>query len=596
MNKRLLATLLVSLPLGAALSPARATTVAPPPNLGQLARASETVVLASALESWVDEGGGSLPTTITRFQLARTVAGADTGFVFEVRSPGGTGKEQGAVVEGAPRFAADHDYLLFLDRAPLARWQAKMMSYGLLVQDPDGDLLRPLAEASQIEMATARSYEPVGAYHRDALLAHLGAVARGAAWSSALAGAVEIPGRTAPPVGRINAAFTAPQFCVYLLDPTDGNPNRWFGYETGASSSIQATTPGQTGVADGGVGAVQAGTSAWTGHSDSVIRYNYGGTRARNITCTGNFDIDSGGVVFDDPCNDIADLSSCNGTLAIGGSFYGNQTQTYDGQPWHPATATFAVVNNGAQCVGTSGFQEAISHELGHSQGFGHHNPPNPATALMSAFLKNDGMGAALRAQDKICAAFSYHTYLDVPYNYWTWRWIEGLENAGVPTGCTTGNYCPAADMTRSDMAIFLLRSKEGGSYTPPACTVPMFLDVPCSNPAAPWINELVRRGVTAGCGGGNYCPGTAVTRSQMAVFLLVTLEGPGYSPAACTTPAFADMPCSSPFAKWVNELVRRGITAGCGGGNYCPNSTVHRDQMSVFLTTTFSLPLPPAP
>ena len=147
--------------------------------------------------------------------------------------------------------------------------------------------------------------------------------------------------------------------------------------------------------------------------------------------------------------------------------------------------------------------------------------------------------------------------------------------------------------MTRDEMAPFLLKAKDGGSYTPPACTTPMFADVPCSNSYAPWINELVRRGVTAGCGGGNYCPGTAVTRSQMAVFLLVTL---GISPPACTTPVFADVPCSSPFAPFINELVRRGVTAGCGGGNYCPASVGNRDQMAIFLATAFHLTLPPAP
>lgn len=37
-------------------------------------------------------------------------------------------------------------------------------------------------------------------------------------------------------------------------------------------------------------------------------------------------------------------------------------------------------------------------------------------------------------------------------------------------------------------------------------------------------------------------------------------------------------------------------MTAGCGGGDYCPNTTINRDQMAVFLATNFSLPVPPAP
>jgi hypothetical protein len=76
-------------------------------------------------------------------------------------------------------------------------------------------------------------------------------------------------------------------------------------------------------------------------------------------------------------------------------------------------------------------------------------------------------------------------------------------------------------------MAIFLLRSIEGASYTPPACSAPTFLDVPCSSTFAPWIEELARRGITAGCGGGNYCPGDSVTRGQMAVFLTRAFEIP---------------------------------------------------------------------
>ena len=55
----------------------------------------------------------------------------------------------------------------------------------------------------------------------------------------------------------------------------------------------------------------------------------------------------------------------------------------------------------------------------------------------------------------------------------------------------------------------------------------------------------------------------------------------------------FSDVPCSSPFAVWINELVRRGITGGCGGGLFCPTAPNTRAQMAIFLTTTFGLALP---
>ncbi|MFL6262036.1 MAG: S-layer homology domain-containing protein [Thermoanaerobaculia bacterium] len=593
MTRRLLTAFFVSLPFWAVLSPARATTVAPPPNLGALARASQSVTFAEAVESW-GEDGETIPVTVTRFHLLQPVAGARTGDVFEVTEPGGRGKERAAAVAGSPRFAPGHAYLLFLGRAPGGRWRARMMAYGLLEEVPGTGLLRPLSAAAHIELKSLLPVEPVGSYRKDALLQHLAEVAKGAAWDAKRVSAAGAPLTSA----QLKAVQNSPQYCVFMTDGTDGLPLRWFGFETAAATvTLVATTPGQAGISDGGAGAVQQAMAAWTNHPDSVIRYSYGGSRPRNVTCSANFDYDQGAVIFNDPCDDLDDLSSCQGTLAYGGAIYDpTSTQTHDGQAWHPVFSTFAVVNNGAECVGETAFKETLTHELGHTLGFGHHNPPNPADATMSAFLKNDGRGAAIAIVDKQCASFDYHTFLDVPYNYWTWRWIEAIENAGVTTGCGNGNYCPGAPMTRDEMALFLLRAKEGGSYTPPACTTPMFADVPCSNPYAPWINELVRRGVTAGCGGGNYCPGTSVTRSQMAVFLLATFQGQGWSPPACTTPSFADMPCSSPFAPWVDELARRGVTAGCGGGNYCPNSVVNRDQMAVFLSTIFSLPVPPAP
>jgi hypothetical protein len=52
-------------------------------------------------------------------------------------------------------------------------------------------------------------------------------------------------------------------------------------------------------------------------------------------------------------------------------------------------------------------------------------------------------------------------------------------------------------------------------------------------------------------------------------------------------------VPCSSAFAIWINELVRRGIASGCGGSNFCPTQPNTRAQMSVFLASTFALPLP---
>ncbi len=169
-------------------------------------------------------------------------------------------------------------------------------------------------------------------------------------------------------------------------------------------------------------------------------------------------------------------------------------------------------------------------------------------------------------------------------------EFASALLSNGISAGVGSGNFGVDMPTTRAQMAVFLLTSNNGLCFVPAPCTIPTFTDVPCSSGFAAWIEALAAAGVTAGCGGGNFCPQNAVTREQMAVFLLRMLEGPSYVPPACTTPTFGDVPCSSPFARWIEELVKRGITSGCGGGNYCPATPVTRGQMSVFLTTTFGL------
>jgi S-layer family protein len=557
------------------------STVAPPADLGHLARLSDAVVLARAETSWTEAAGNdALPWTATRFTRLQDVGAAATADTFVVREPGGVNGDRALAVGGAPAFRAGRTYLLFLSRDARDGWRSRMLSYGLLVEDRG--LLVPMDESAALDLAPFAAFEPVGAYEKDALLRHLGDVARGAAWSRFLAGWQPMEGLVPPPAQ-----------CSFLADQTDGLRIRWFGYETGAAQSqMLHTTPGQTGLPDGGVAAVSEGIAAWTNHADSIIRYAYAGSQPRQ-TPNCQVGVQLGAVWFNDPCGQIPDLSNCSGTLAFGGVSYLLATQSYDGDAWHPVQAPYIVVNNGAQCIGVVTFKEMMTHELGHTQGFGHHAPTPAPDPTMSAFVKGDGRGAALVGADRPCASYAYHTFLDVPFNDANWRFIEAVENAGVTGGCAAGTYCPAAAVTREQMAVFLLKARLGPTFVPPPCATPPFADVPVSSGFCPWIRELAARSVTSGCGGGNYCPTAAVTREQMAVFLLRMRESPAYVPPACTAPMFNDVPCSSGFAAWINELVRRGITAGCGGGNYCPLQPNTRAQMAVFLAGMFGLPLP---
>jgi hypothetical protein len=184
-------------------------------------------------------------------------------------------------------------------------------------------------------------------------------------------------------------------------------------------------------------------------------------------------------------------------------------------------------------------------------------------------------------------------SFTDVEVSHSFYRFIETLFHNGVTGGCSTDAYCPESAVTRGQMAVFLLKAKFGADHVPPPATGAVFTDVPVSHPFASWIEELADMGITGGCGGGNYCPAASVTREQMAVFLLKTDEGAVYSPPPAVG-LFGDVPPADIFAPWIEELYARQVTGGCQASPllYCPDGQNTRGQMAVFLVKTFGLQL----
>ena len=193
--------------------------------------------------------------------------------------------------------------------------------------------------------------------------------------------------------------------------------------------------------------------------------------------------------------------------------------------------------------------------------------PALPAGALHDVLVTNPG-----NASGALGLGW-FADFADVPQANLFHDDIEIIFRGGITGGCGAGVYCPSSLVTRAQMAVFILKGEHGGGYQPPACSVTVFGDVPCpGGPFVDWVNQLAAEGITAGCGGGNDCPGSSLTRAQMAVFLLKGKHGSAYLPPVCSATVFADVPCpGGPFVDWVNQLAAEGITVGCGGGNYCP-------------------------
>lgn len=182
--------------------------------------------------------------------------------------------------------------------------------------------------------------------------------------------------------------------------------------------------------------------------------------------------------------------------------------------------------------------------------------------------------------------------FSDVPSTQSYWGAVQGLYSAEITSGCGGGSYCPDTNVSRAEMAVFLIRAGRGPDFAPPAATG-VFSDVAASFWAASWIEQLYQDGLTTGCATNplRYCPSDTVSRAEMAVFLLRAKHGAAYQPPPATG-VFGDVPVSYWAAPWIEQLAEEGITTGCGGGNYCPTTPVTRWQMAFFLVRTFNLPM----
>ncbi|HEX2767093.1 MAG TPA: S-layer homology domain-containing protein [Candidatus Limnocylindria bacterium] len=150
---------------------------------------------------------------------------------------------------------------------------------------------------------------------------------------------------------------------------------------------------------------------------------------------------------------------------------------------------------------------------------------------------------------------------------------IEWLYNAGITGGCSAERFCPWNGVSREQMASFLARALD----LPPAVADHFTDDEDSIHEEN--INRIADAGITGGCGDGTrFCPGSRISREQMASFLARALDLP---PAVADH--FTDDEDSIHEAN-INRLAEASITGGCAADRFCPTHTVQRQQMAAFL------------
>ncbi len=196
-----------------------------------------------------------------------------------------------------------------------------------------------------------------------------------------------------------------------------------------------------------------------------------------------------------------------------------------------------------------------------------------------------------------VFAQTSAVTFSDVPAGYWAYAYIEAIYSAGITVGCGSGDYCPSEDVTRDQMAAFIIRALYGENFTCKggvdcSTTTPYFSDVLPTDPneAAffPYIQKLKELNITVL--NGMYLPNEGVTRGQMAAFLVRARQvkaGQGTENFTyTTTPYFTDVPAANTYFTYVQNLKDNGITSVTGA--YAADEIVPRDQMATFIARAF--------
>jgi hypothetical protein len=74
------------------------------------------------------------------------------------------------------------------------------------------------------------------------------------------------------------------------------------------------------------------------------------------------------------------------------------------------------------------------------------------------------------------------------------------------------------------------------------------------------------------------------IAQTPAAAGEITTSYLPAFSPMPCGSEPFTDVPVGSGYCPYITQLKKDGLTAGCGNGKYCPSNPVTREQMAVLL------------
>lgn len=392
---------------------AGATTIVLPTD-EQLIAKSPVIVDGSVVSTQVMDRDGALWTDSV-IQVSRTLKGevADT---ITIREMGGILGDRITKLYGSPEFTKGENVLLFLEPNPRGGYRVMDLYVGKFTRGAVQSG-RPLWVRDDVTSEVAlldADLQPLHAKNiqRDAngfeTFIHERVAGRVGVRNYGVENPVLVREAT-PARNGISSEFT-------LL--SESSIYRWFRFANGQAAAWYSTGS-QPGYADGGVSELRTAMAAWTGYTSANINYTYAGTRTGAM---GGLDSPNGvnEVLFGDPLDEIAGgYNRSTGGVVGRGGFNGvssrmNFTTTFTADADHPAGTLLAwnitegnlTIQDGVSPtngIPSRMLAEIVSHEFGHTLGFGH---SADGSALMYATVT--GLGPALRADDQAAARWLY--------------------------------------------------------------------------------------------------------------------------------------------------------------------------------------------
>jgi len=170
---------------------------------------------------------------------------------------------------------------------------------------------------------------------------------------------------------------------------------------------------------------------------------------------------------------------------------------------------------------------------------------------------------------------------------------IECISHYGISNGTSDVTFTPSGTVTRWQMALFLIRQVQVHGVVLPTAIDQGFVDIGGHDQETrDAIDQLAQLGIARGTGGGTFSPGEAVSRWEMALFLVRFLGVAGVPlPALSTTGAFNDLAQMHPeTVTAIDQLVALGVAAGTSTTTLEPSNDVLRWQMALFLTRVLAV------